>query len=45
VLVAGLDTSAGVAPHYDVDVRLPQGNRATKVTRRRIDRVSIDVDE
>jgi uncharacterized membrane protein YkoI len=25
VLVAELDTSAGVAPHYDVDVRLPQG--------------------
>lgn len=25
VIVAELDSSAGVAPHYDVDVRLPQG--------------------
>src|SRR5512144_1974746 len=25
VLAAELDTSAGVAAHYDVDVRLPQG--------------------
>lgn len=25
VLVAQLDTSEGAAPHYDVDVRLPQG--------------------
>jgi uncharacterized membrane protein YkoI len=25
VVVAQLDTSEGVAPHYDIDVRLPQG--------------------
>jgi hypothetical protein len=39
VLIAELDAAEGVTPHYDVDVRLPEGS----IARLKVDPVTRDI--